>query len=116
MNDFISSHLVCVWHQACISGKMYSFAHDFISNTTILEVNPKQSFLETSDFLKYFYYSGIVYIAVKNFKKALECFNEVMSFPADILSAVCVEAYKKAVLVSLIENGKAYSFPRYIIL
>lgn len=97
--------------QACISGKMYSFAHDFISDTSILEINPKKSFLETSDFLKYFYYSGIVFIAVKDFKRALESFDEVLSFPADKLSAVCIDAYKRAVLVSLIQNGKVYSIP-----
>ena len=94
---------------------MYSFAHDFISDTSILEINPKKCFLETSDFLKYFYYAGIVHISVKDFKKALECFNEVLSFPADLLSAVCVEAYKKGILVALIQYGKVYNdiFPRY---
>lgn len=96
---------------------MYSYAHDFISNNSILEINPKKSFLEPSDFLKYFYYSGIVYIAVKDFQKALDCFSEVLSFPAEILSAVCVEAYKKAIFVSLIQTGKEYKdfFPRYCV-
>lgn len=92
---------------------MYSFAHDFISNTVILEINPKKCYLEPVDFLKYFYYSGIVYIAVKDFKSALECFDQVLSFPLDALSAVCIDAYKKATLVSLIHAGKAYAAPRY---
>ena len=93
---------------------MYSFAHDFISDTTILEINPKLCYLDASDYLKYFYYSGIVYISVKNFKKALACFDEVLSFPADVLSSICVDAYKKALLVSLIRSGSSYNnnFPR----
>lgn len=98
--------------QACIAGGMFSFAFDFISNVEILEINPKKCFLEISDFLSYFYYCGVVYIAMKDFKNALVCFSEIMSFPA--LTPVHMEAYKKGVLLSLIVHGKSYSdfFPR----
>ena len=92
---------------------MHSYAHDFITQAPILEINPKLCHLETTDFLDYFYYSGCVFIAVKDFKKALQCFNEVLLFPVDFLVPVCVDAYKKAMLVSLILDGKAYSLPRY---
>lgn len=97
--------------RACIAGNMHSYAHDFVSQAPILEISPKQCHLEATDFLNYFYYSGCVFIAVKDFKKALDCFNEVLAFPVDFLVPVCVDAYKKAMLVSLILKGKAFSLP-----
>lgn len=104
-----SSLRTCV--QACISSKMYSTAVAFLSSTTILEINPKRATLPSVDCLRFFYYAGICFIAVKNFSEALEYLVECACVPANVLSAVAVQAVRKARLVALIAKGKALVLP-----
>ena len=92
---------------------MYSYALSFVTSHNISEINPKQYPLSSVDFLRYFYYSGIIFIAFNRFREALECFDQVMCTPAQIVSAVAVESIKKATLVSLLEHGTAYKIPGY---
>ncbi|CAE7561845.1 csn3, partial [Symbiodinium microadriaticum] len=84
----------------------------FVRDTNIVEICPLESPITTVDFLRYFYYSGVVYMTLRKYPDALECFDQVLSTPAHAISAVAVEAYRKATLVSLIERGKPYTLPR----
>jgi hypothetical protein len=54
----------------------------------------------------------ISYIAEKNFSKALECFEMIITAPANALSLIVVDAMKKAKLVSLITYGEKYTCPK----
>lgn len=65
------------------------------------------------DFLLYCYYGGMVFIGLKRFNKALEFFQHAITAPATTLTAITVEAYKKFVLVSLIQTGQVPAFPKY---
>jgi COP9 signalosome complex subunit 3 len=91
---------------------MYSVALEFLSDTDIVEISPIKSPLTTQDFLRYFYYAGIVYTTLRKYKEALDSFDQVLSTPAHALSAIAVETFRKAMLVSLLAHGQPYTVPR----
>ena len=80
---------------------------------TIFEIDPRTSHLDTVHYLSFFYYAGIVYMARNKFAKAIESFEYAITVPSDVCSAISTEAYKKAMLVSLLESGSPYSCPKY---
>ncbi len=55
--------------------------------------------------LLFFYYGGMVLTAVKEYQRALYFFEVCVTIPAVAVSHVMLEAYKKYLLVSLIEGG-----------
>lgn len=64
-------------------------------------------------FLSYYYYGGMIYAALKNFDRALHFFEVAVTAPAQAVSHIMVEAYKKHILVSLILQGKVSQLPKY---
>ena len=56
--------------------------------------------------LLYFYYGGMVCTAVKKYREAIYFFEAAVQVPATTLSHIMLEAYKKLILVSLIQNGE----------
>jgi COP9 signalosome complex subunit 3 len=74
-------------------------------------IDPKESGVEPLDFLQYFYYSGLVFIGMKQYAKALESFQMVLTIPTMSLSAVQLEAFKKYVLVCLLVHGEVLPSP-----
>ena len=63
--------------------------------------------LSSKDYLQYFLYGGMIYMALKQWRKALHFLGIVVSMPiAGSLSMIMVEAYKKWILVGLLEKGK----------
>lgn len=90
----------------CLLAKCYKAALSILEED-IFEIDlPK-------DFILYCYYGGMVFIGLKRFNKALECFQHAITAPATTLTAITVEAYKKFVLVSLIHTGQVPAFPKY---
>lgn len=68
--------------------------------------------LSYKDYLRYFLYGGMVYMALKDWRKASHFLGIVISMPtAGAISMVMVEAYKKWVLVDLLEKGKVSHDP-----
>nr|GMD01229.1 COP9 signalosome complex subunit 3 [Ipomoea batatas] len=64
--------------------------------------------------LGYLYVLGMICIGQKQFRKALELLQNVVTAPMSTLNAIAVEAYKKYILVSLIHLGQfSTSFPKY---
>jgi hypothetical protein len=102
--------------QVCISAHMYSFALNFLANHQFDQLEPNLFPLSPVDLLRFFYYSGVVFISAKQFKNALQAFDQVLAVPAGNVSTIAVEAYKKATLVSLILSGKKYQIPRSLLL
>lgn len=66
------------------------------------------------DVLEYFLYSGMVFIGLRKWKKALECLENAMAYPTkeSACSKIMVTAYKKWILVSLLLVGKPLTLPR----
>ncbi|KAJ5084308.1 hypothetical protein NUU61_008887 [Penicillium alfredii] len=64
------------------------------------------------DHLRYFLYGAMVYMALKQWRKSSHFLEVVISMPTtSVVSMVMVEAYKKWVLVGLLEKGKLCSPP-----
>jgi COP9 signalosome complex subunit 3 len=70
--------------------------------------------LKPLDVLEYFFYSGMVYIGLRNWDSALQCLENAVTYPSerDGVSKVMVEAYKKWVLVSILLEGRLLSLPK----
>lgn len=75
-------------------------------------LNPREMANDVEDVLLYLYYGGMVYMGLRRFREAQDMFVAAISAPANVLSAIVLEAYKKYVLVSLIVDGKQPSLPK----
>lgn len=101
--------------QVCIATQMYRYGVEFIkSREMLLEIQPKVNGLLPLDYLKYFHYSGVCFIATKEWPAALEHLLMAITIPtAGGISSVVSSALKKAKLVHLIATGKALVLPKY---
>ncbi|KAG0305395.1 hypothetical protein BGZ98_004197 [Dissophora globulifera] len=84
-----------------------------ILNNDISDVNPTHTHINYKDFLLYHYYGGMIYAYLKNFERAVEFFKLAVSAPAEVASAIQIEAYKKYVLTGLLQYGKVPILPKY---
>lgn len=87
-------------------------AHDS-SVSFITETSGISSKLAYKDYLQYFLLGGMIYMALKQWGKAAHYLGVVISMPtAGPISMIMVEAYKKWILVKLLENGKVGKLSR----
>jgi len=98
--------------QVCLLARTYKAALPVLEDE-ILDVDVNATATTPRDLLKYFYYGGMIYVGLKDYKRALEFFKLTFTAPAIILSAIMVEAYKKYVLVSLLVYGQVPPIPKY---
>lgn len=68
--------------------------------------------LKYQELLEYFLYSGMVYMALGRWERALECFENAVTYPSREVSKIMIEAYKKWLLVGIILEGKPLQLPR----
>ncbi|KGO65025.1 hypothetical protein PITC_042440 [Penicillium italicum] len=129
---FTSSHLLLV--RLCLQAKAYSCALPVLNKqichfpislerlspgTSVLCADHSSSVsfmteasgvsckLSYREYLQYFLYGGMVYMALKEWRNALHFLGIVISTPStSSVSLIMVEAYKKWVLVGLLEKGK----------
>lgn len=88
-----SSPVLCANHESSLA---------FITNSSGLSAP-----LSSRDLSRYFLYGGMVYLALKKWSEASHFLELVMSMPTTgPVSMIMVEAYKKWVLVGLLETGK----------
>ncbi|XP_022683564.1 COP9 signalosome complex subunit 3 isoform X3 [Setaria italica] len=90
----------------CLLAKQYKAGLSVLEDDIFEVDQPKDLFL-------YCYYGGMIYIGLKKFPKASELLHNAVTAPMSSLNAIAVEAYKKYILVSLIQNGQVPSFPKY---
>jgi COP9 signalosome complex subunit 3 len=92
--------------QVCLLAKHYQRAGEMLKSKPMLNIgDTKLNGFTQSDYLRYWYYAGLVHTGLKAFPDALDAFEQCFSAPAMVLSAPAVEAYKKYLLVSLIHRG-----------
>eukprot|EP00904_Undaria_pinnatifida_P007183 jgi/Undpi1/3595/HiC_scaffold_16.g06967.m1 len=99
--------------QCCLVAKCYSLGARFMDDQQIFGVDPVATGLTPLHFLRHFYYGGIAYIGAKQWKEALNSFLMLLTAPANVLSSLVVEGYKKMMLVSLIICGNVPALPKY---
>lgn len=94
----------------CVQNRFYNLLKDFI-HVTIVQVSPG---LLATDYLTYFYYSGLAHIALKNHSKALDHLAMCQIVPGEACSMIQVDAQKKYILVSLIVHGQVVPLPDFV--
>jgi len=99
--------------QVCLLAKDYRAALPVLAEEALAIANPEEHNFKTKDFLRYYYYGGMIYVGVKQYGKALDFFRLGFTAPAVVLSAIMVECYKKYVLVSLLHAGQVAAVPKY---
>ncbi|EDN92309.1 hypothetical protein SS1G_08172 [Sclerotinia sclerotiorum 1980 UF-70] len=70
--------------------------------------------LKPLDVLEYFYYSGSIYIGLHKWDAALEMLENAITYPVNEggVSLVMVEAYKKWLLVGILQYGRVLQLPK----
>jgi COP9 signalosome complex subunit 3 len=97
--------------ELCLSAKCLKTAQPFI----IDDIEDFSLELRGSDckaLLLYFYYSGLIYAGLKNFRQSLYFFEACIRVPAVTMSHIMLEAFKKFLLISLISNGEIPPTPK----
>lgn len=95
----------------CVHSRYYHLAFPYIQQE-IISVQGDNS-VKAKDNLLYHYYCGLIYIAVKDYDKALECFVFGLTSPSECLSCIQIECYKKYILLCLIQKQNLINLPRY---
>lgn len=70
--------------------------------------------LKYQEVLEYFLYRGIVYMGLRDWRKALQSLEDCLTFPTKdgAVSKIMIDAYKKWVLVGLLLEGKPLNLPK----
>jgi COP9 signalosome complex subunit 3 len=100
--------------QACAAGGMYPPAFADAGAWDILSIKAAEHGLTPQDYLQYFFYCGVVSVAMEDFPAALRHFKQCYLTPASNLSEIAREAFKKATLVELFLTGRALPIPNYV--
>ncbi|KAI7864189.1 hypothetical protein BDF14DRAFT_1732666 [Spinellus fusiger] len=98
--------------KACVINRMYKYSHCIIDQA-IEQINATAYHVTILDYLEYHYNASLLYIGSKQYERALELLSLVISAPATVPSAIQLEAYKKYILLSLIQDGKIRPLPKY---
>lgn len=97
----------------CLCSRFYKPALPFLNVDITDIVKTEDGNHDAKYFLLYYYYGGMIYTAIKNFKQAIYFYEVAITTPALAMSHIMLESYKKFILVSTIETGKAQMPPKY---
>ncbi|KAJ3097661.1 COP9 signalosome complex subunit 3 [Phlyctochytrium planicorne] len=70
--------------------------------------------IKTKDFLLYCYYGGNVYVGLKEYSRAIELYELCLITPANAISSIQIEAYRRLLLTKIVESGKLYTLPKNV--
>jgi hypothetical protein len=103
-DEDLYSHPVCgslhkEFARLCIKAKCFQHSLKIID----FPVTSFTKHTQPIDVVCYLYYKGLIYIGLHRNEDALQQFELVLSFPAQITHRVHSEAYKKAILLNLIQ-------------
>jgi len=97
----------------CLLAKTYSAARPLLEQE-LLHVDREATLVTPRDLLLFHYYAGMVHTGQKQYKQAVNAFTLCVSAPTHVLNAIMLEAYKKALLCSLVECGEPPKLPKYV--
>jgi len=88
-----------------------------ILDQDITQIKKEGVLFDDAYILLYYYYGGCIYLAVKEYEKALYYFEVAVTVPTVAVSHIMLEAYKKYMLVGLLVHGDkpkdAVTLPKY---
>ncbi|KAL1935032.1 hypothetical protein VTP01DRAFT_4172 [Rhizomucor pusillus] len=98
--------------KSCLLAKHYRAALHIL-NSDIETIEPDRYGFSIQDILAYYYYGAMIYIGNKYYERAIEFLTLTISAPSQAISMIQLEAYKKYILVCIIQDGKLRSLPKY---
>ena len=101
----LATHDVLVLEQTCVTTGHFTAALPVLQ-VPITHVDPTLSDLTYNDNLVYHYAGGVALGALKRWQEAEEFFEICVSAPAQVPAAIQLEAFKKLMLVQLIQYGE----------
>ncbi|EIW56333.1 uncharacterized protein TRAVEDRAFT_127525 [Trametes versicolor FP-101664 SS1] len=104
--------LHAIFLKTCVATGHFTTALPILA-VPITSVDTSVSDLHYNDNLVYHYSGGMALGALKRWREAEEFFELCVSAPAQVPAAIQLEAYKKLVLVQLIQYGETTSAPKY---
>eukprot|EP00039_Didymoeca_costata_P024555 m.10643 g.10643 ORF g.10643 m.10643 type:complete len:431 (-) comp4300_c0_seq1:304-1596(-) len=102
--------------KTCILAKCYHIAERVLKTDALYlpgKEGSKDNSFTIESLLLWGYYGGIVYIALSDFDRALQFFSIVLTAPAETVSAIMFEAFKKYTLLCLLQKGEFINLPQY---
>lgn len=79
--------------------------------TPVLDVAPKDTGVDATDYLLYYYYGGLVFVALKRWADAKRFLEAALVMPGTAASNIMVEAYKVYLLVGAVSKGAFWPLP-----
>jgi len=93
--------------------KSYNFKAALpILDQGIFDINPPLTGVLPRDMLLYFYYGGMIFTGLREYKRAQFFFENCIMMPCTAMSAIMAESAKKLVLVSCLARGKYEGLPK----
>lgn len=99
----------CDLCELCLSAKCLKPALAIL-DVDISDMRPP---LDCREYLLYYYYGGMIYLALKRYDRAFLMLENAVSLPASMVSAIMLEAYKKWLLVGLLCVGRKPQPPKF---
>lgn len=94
-SDLYQLSLLCQWFEPALS----------FLDVDIVDINRENGKFDVKHLLLAYYYGGMIYTCIKQFDRASNFFENVITVPASATSAIAIEAYKKYVLVKLVSGS-----------
>ncbi|KAI0698795.1 hypothetical protein C8Q76DRAFT_757488 [Earliella scabrosa] len=101
-----------IFLKVCVATRHFTTALPVLS-VPITQIDTSLSDITYNDNLVYHYAGGMALGALKQWRKAEEFFEICVTAPAQTPAAIQLEAYKKLVLVQLIQYGETVPPPKY---
>eukprot|EP00891_Asterochloris_glomerata_P000013 jgi/Astpho2/13/e_gw1.00001.28.1_t len=99
--------------QCCLLAQCYNAIVPILAEP-MFDVNPKKTAMTPKELLLYCYYGGMIHIGRKDYGAALQIFLHALTVPSHVVNAITLEAYKKWILVSLINSGSQGVLPKFV--
>lgn len=109
LNNLTTIHVLVLYH--LLRTAHYETAMDWIVRYDIVSADTKVTPLSYSDILEYFYYSGLICAKLEHLERGIFNLQQCVATPAQAVSAIQIDAYKKLILLQLMEDGDVTAMP-----
>lgn len=111
VNNLTVIHVVVLYH--LLRTAHYETAMDWIVQYDIVSADTKVTPLVYSDVLEYFYYGGLICAKIGDMEKGATLLQQCITTPAQAVSAIQIDAYKKLILLQIMKDGEVSRLPAF---
>lgn len=111
LNNLTFVHVAVLYH--LLRTAHYETAMDWVVQYDIVSADTKVTPLIYSDVLEYFYYGGLICARVGDLEKGAALLQQCVATPAQAVSAIQIDAYKKLILLQLMKDGEVSRMPPF---